>query len=37
MSNKLAYIALAELFERFRLPMQLHRKDAKGITLEPNW
>ena len=36
-SNKLAYIALAELFDRFGVPKQLHRDNDKEITSAPHW
>ena len=34
--KKLAYIALAELFERFRVPRQPHRDNAKELMSLPH-
>ena len=37
MSKKLAYIALAELFERFGVPRKFHSDNAKELTSAPHW
>ena len=37
MSNKLAYIVLAEFFERFGVPRKIHRDNAKELSSAPHW